>query len=189
MFYYENSFTKCFKKLNKIYQITKIEQINITINNKKIDERFNQTEYILYYLNTIGIITLKQKKFYIAEIFFKSCIAHYKKVYLMIERKEENFAIKLDYIFYVKYNLALCYFFLKKYEKAHGIFKELLKNRVMKTNIFIWYRLALCYLEIELADVKIQKKSKCRNDLIHGVSGYTPSVLTPNQEKNQEEIT
>ena len=187
MFYYENSFTKCFKKLNKIYQITKIEQINITVNTKKIDERFNQNEYILYYLNTIGIITLKQKKFYIAEIFFKSCIAHYKKVYLMIERKEENFAIKLDYIFYIKYNLALCYFFLKKYEKAHGIFKELLKNRVMKTNIFIWYRLGLCYLEIELAEVKILKKSKCRNDLIYGVTGYTPSVLTTNNEKHQDE--
>jgi len=173
MFYYENSFSKCFKKLNKIYQITKIEQINIIINNTRIDERFNQNEYILFYLNTIGIITLKQKKFLISEIFFKSCIAQYKKVYSMIERKEENFSIKLDYIFYVKFNLGLCYFYQKKFDKAHGIFRELLKNKIMKSNIFIWYRLGLCYLEIELAEIRIQKANKCKNDITSKLNGYT----------------
>jgi hypothetical protein len=184
-FYYENSFSKCFKNLNKIHKLTKIEQINLTINNTKIDDRFNENEYIMYYFNSMGIITLKQKKFMISEIFFKSCIAQYKKIYLQIERKESDFSIRLNYIYYVKYNLALCYFFQRKWDQSYIIFREISKNKNMKMNVFIWYRLGLCCLELELGDMRNQKHSECRSDIVSKANGYTGSnIIVPHKNSN-----
>ena len=165
MFYYDNTFTKCFKKLRKIYNLTKIEQINITINDHRIDEKFNENEYILFYFNAMGTINLKQKKFMAAEFFYKSGIAYYKQIYKKLHNETFDFSVRLNYIYMLKYNLALCYFFQKKYEKSYTIFKELIKSKNQRTNIFLWYRFGLCCLETELLEVKSYKAMNSKNEI------------------------
>lgn len=184
MFFYENSFPKCFKNLNKIYNLTKTQQINININDHKIDGRFNDNEYIIFYLNTMGIINLKQKKFLTAEFFFKAGIDHFKKIYLQIESNVFDFTIRLSYIYQLKYNLALCFFFQKQYDSAHIIFREVSKNRTMSGNIFLWYRLGLCCLEIEMTDMRNNKMQNCRNDLVSKVVGYDNTLELPSMHIN-----
>lgn len=184
MYYCENSFSKCFKNLNKIYKLTKIEQINLTINDQKIDGRFNKNEYIMFYYNTMGIVNLKQKKFLIAEYFYKLCISFYKKTFY--ETKEFDFSIRLNWIYSVKYNLGLCYFFQKKYEKAYIIFKELSKNKNINGNIFLWYRIGLSLLEMEMAKLKKEKNESSVSDIVNKINGYEGNNY--NCESSESEI-
>ncbi len=170
MYYYSNNFTKCLNGLSKIHKLTLTEHINIRINEHKIERRFPDNEYIIFYLNSMGVIYLKQKKFVSAEIFFKAGISHFRKIYVLIERYD--FTIKLSYIYSLKYNLALCYFYQKQYEKAHIIFREISKNKNINTNIFLWYRLGLCCLEIEMMEVRVNRKNTVKNDIIVKVLGY-----------------
>jgi hypothetical protein len=170
LFYFENSFSKSFKKLNKINRLLGKEQVNLRINNQIFDERFNENEYLLFYLNSMGIINLKMKKFTLAEVFFKAGILTYKKVFSELETGKFDFSIRMNSIYIIKYNLGLCLFFQKKYDKALQVFKEISKNKNMNTNIFLWYRLGLCSLEVEL--VEIRKIKLGRNDLVSKVFGY-----------------
>jgi hypothetical protein len=165
--YFENSFTKCYKKLSKVFKITEIKEIHLTINNVVYKDTYSVNEYILYYYNTLGIINLKQKKFINAEYFFKTCITFFKRFY-----NQYDYSIKLINIFYIKYNLALCYFFQKKYDKALSIFKELTKNKNFNGNIFLWYRIGVCYIEIYLIEVRKGKQDDTLSDIISKIYGY-----------------
>lgn len=170
LFYFENSFSKCFKNLNKINKLLGKDQINLRINNQIFDERFNENEYLLFYLNSMGILNLKMKKYTLAEIFFKAGILTYKKVYSELEKGNLDFSIRINSIYVLKYNLGLCFFFQKKYDKALLVFKEISKNKNMNTNIFLWYRLGLSSLEVEL--IEIRKIKLGRNDIVNKIYGY-----------------
>lgn len=172
MFYYEDNTENFFKNLNKIHNLTKIENINLTINDQKIQKSYYIDPYILYYLNSMGIMYLKQKKFISAEIFFKTCIEHYKKIYCKIANCEFDFSIKLTDIFLIKYNLGLCYFYQKKYKEAYQIFKEIIKNKFINEYIFVWYRIGLCLLEIELEELQKLRENNTVSKYISKAYGY-----------------
>ena len=142
------------------------------INEVKINRNYKLDPHILFYYNSMGIMYLKQKKYLSAEIFFKICIEHFKKIYSKIERSEFDFTIRLSDIYMIKYNLALCYFYQKKYEKATEIFKEIISNKFMNDYIFIWYRIGLCLLEIELNKLKKLRENNSVSQYISKNFGY-----------------
>jgi hypothetical protein len=164
LLYFENSFTKCYKKLSKILKLTEVKEVHLKINKVVYKDTYNINEYVLFYYNTLGIINLKQKKYCNAEYFFKICISHYKKYY-----SQYDFSIKLISVYYIKYNLALCFFFQKKYDKALTTFNELIKNKCFNSNIFLWYRIGCCYLEFYIRKVK---QDESLSDVMSNVLGY-----------------
>lgn len=134
----------------------------IYIKNKK-DDKYNVfinqfplntsvcREYRLYYLNSHGIVLLKQKKYNLAETYFQSAITFFNKSnFSNVELKDYSFALKLQHLYSIKYNLGLTYFYQKRFKEANIIFKNLSesKNSQMVRNIFLWYRIGMCYLEI-----------------------------------------
>lgn len=185
MFYYENNLEKCFKILNKIYKLTKIENINLTINDKNIKRKYRMNPYILFYLNTLGIMYIKQGKYSSAEYFLKTSICHFKKIWSTVSKLKFDFSIKLTDIFYIKYNLALCYFYQKKYKEAYSIYKEIIKNKDLIDNIFIFYRIGICLIEIELNNIRKLREDNTISDFISKASGYANASQIKKIKKNE----
>ena len=147
--YFQN-YTKCFKKLD-------------FIKNERIDN-----ENKIFYFNTLGILNLKLKNFAFAEFQFRNAIKIYK---LMInDKKNIYFNINIDYIASIKYNIGLCLFYQKKFISAKEIFTSLTKIKGMKSNYFLWFRLGLCNLEIELS--KKSKIKKGYNEIVENIEGF-----------------
>jgi len=177
MFYLEENNEKCFKNLNKIHQLTKIENINITINDKKISRKYRVKPYILFYINSMGIMYLKLKKYSAAEFFFKTCIEHYKRIWSTISKLEFDFSIRLTDIYLIKYNLGLCYFYQKKYIEAYKIFKDIIQNnKNFADHFFIWYRTGICLLEIELNELRKLREKNTLSNNISKTYGYNLSI-------------
>lgn len=180
IYYLENDQSKFFKNLNKIHQLTNIENINLTINDKKISRNYRADSYILFYLNSMGIMYLKQKKYTSAEYFFKLCIEHYKKIWATISKLQFDYSIKLTDIYIIKYNLALCYFYQKRYEQAYKIFKQIINKKNFINNVFIWYRIGLCLLEIELNELRKLREKNTISDYLSKTYGYDLSLKQSN---------
>ena len=172
LLYNEEFYLKGLRKLNKIHDATQVRNINITINENKISENYRGDLYKLFYLNSVGIIYLGQKKFISAELFFKMAIDHYKIIYENLEKSEFDFQIKLTDIYLIKYNLGLCYFYQKKYDLAYKIFKEIIKNKFINDSLFIWYRIGLCILEIELNELRKLRVENTVSEYISKNYGY-----------------
>lgn len=182
-FYLEDNKDKFFRNLNKIHQLTKIENINLTINDKKINRNYRVDPYILFYLNSMGIMYLKQKRYTSAEYFFKLCIEHFKKIWATISKLQFDYSIKLTDIYLIKYNLGLCYFFQKKYDKAYKIFKEIINKKNIINHVFVWYRIGLCLLEIELNELRKLREKNTVSEFISKTYGYDASA-NPNNLNN-----
>lgn len=130
-------------------------------NNSKIESKDSILESIsnpntlkdtyLFYCNAMGIQMLKQKRYHLAELHFKTSIAYYEKVnFVYSGKKDFSFAVKLGYIHIFKYNLALVYFFQKRFGLARNLLSMLSKtnNTQITTNIYLWFRLGLSCLEM-----------------------------------------
>ena len=115
---------KCFKPLNSL--ITK----------------FPEDEFVkLYYYNTYGIINLKNKNINLAKYYFVQC-----NNYL----KERDYGLRFRFGFMIKYNIALCYFYERKFSNCLNILVELTKIDIYKNYPFIYFRIGLCSIEILL---------------------------------------
>jgi len=66
----------------------------------------------------------------------------------------------------VEYNLALCYFFTQNYDKSIEILKKLKDVESMKNNPYLFYRLALCYIEQEFQKNQKTFKENNENDVV-----------------------
>ncbi len=165
---------KIFNRLQSIYKKIKIkinygndylESLNkislLSISNVSIEDK-------LFFYNSVGIINLKLKKFHLAEMLFKTGIYIYKSFtlnnYSKVDVFENSILQKNDYIIFMKFNLGLSLFYQHKFQEAYEIFKELTQIKTMNKNIYLWYRLGLCSLEIYLDNMKkkvnLSKKEK-----------------------------
>jgi ankyrin repeat protein len=158
--YSNNSFFKCYKHLNSLY--------NTTVVSKTIQPQIS-FESQVFYMNSFGIVNMKQKKFYLAEFYFKKCLT-------FIKDNKNHFEIKdkTNYTSSVRYNLALCYFFQRKYEEALSMFKQVLEYAT--ESVFLYFRIALCNLEIELQTLRNKKASSAYNELIERLIGYSSNL-------------
>ncbi len=167
---------KIFNRLKILYICLKVKK-NYFIDVEKCFLKLKLLEednmYIFYH-NSLGILNLKLKNFFIAEFHFKNALHIYNNS-LKNNKQKSKFDFRIDYICSIKFNISLCYFYQGKYVKARKILLNLLKIRIMKNNYKIWFRLGLCSKEIELSKNKLNNNST----IINLIKGY-------NKEKNNE---
>ena len=125
---------------------------------KKIESFYliNEEERDIYYLNILGIIFIKKKKFNLSKRYFQLGLKKYldilrRKSEINQENKFINF--RIDYITAFLFNISLCYFYLAVYEKSIKLLELLLMFENNKNNYFLYYRLALCYLELYMQNI------------------------------------
>ena len=151
------------KTMENLYNFLKIKVdyfLNIQFKLNKhlsvIDKNKSNKDCILFYYNLLGIINLKQEHYAYAEYCFKFC----RNII------NENSMKYLKYLPGVEYNLALCYFFTQNYEKSINILTKLKDLESMKNNPYLFYRLALCFIEEEFKKNKNDFKKNNENDII-----------------------
>ena len=108
----------------------------------------------------MGIINIKNKKYILANFYLSKCLN-------LIKLKTKYFLIKRN-LFYPKilFNISLCNFYQKKYNNCINILYKLInysnnKNKFFVKNKFIYYRLALSMLELNLEKKKLNNIYKC----------------------------
>ena len=147
-----------FLRLKKIYKMLKIKYhylnklpIKCFKHLNSLITKFPDDELVkLYYYNTYGIINLKNKNVNLAKYYFIQC-----NNYL----KEADYGLRFRFGFMIKYNIALCNFYERKFSNCLNILLELTKIEIYKYNPFIYFRIGLCSIEILLNNY-YQKNSK-----------------------------
>ena len=156
-------------------------------------ERFNSKKYLnreIYYLNILGIIFMKKKKFTVSIIFFQKGLKRYMHILKnknAINSDEKFFSFRIDYITAFLYNISLCNFYLKEYHKCIKILELLLTFDCNKNNYFLFFRLALCYLEIYIKC--ISNNDPFFNLNINKVIGYENNKNNNIKIKNDKSST
>ena len=156
-------------------------------------ERFNSKKYLnreIYYLNILGIIFMKKKKFTVSIIFFQKGLKRYMHILKnknAINSDEKFFSFRIDYITAFLYNISLCNFYLKEYHKCIKILELLLTFDCNKNNYFLFFRLALCYLEIYIKC--ISNNDTFFNLNINKVIGYENNKNNNIKIKNDKSST
>ena len=123
---------------------------------KAFDKYKTSDDSKLFYFNFLGILNMKQGHYSYAEYCFKYCRDIISK----------NSMLYLKYLDGVEYNLALCYFFTKNYDKSIEILNKIKNLDSMKNNPYLFYRLALCYIEKEFLKNKNNFKMNNENDMV-----------------------
>ena len=170
---------KVFNKLNLIYKflLMKKNYINNENDINLINEIYNEKNDYFYFYNNIAIIFMKKKFFRVAIYFLKISI---KIIYNKNSYNNNNINIFDNKLFNIKkiyYNIALCYFYIEKYDLSKTIFEKILNNNnkinnnnnnrnvYNNNNYLLYYRLALCNIMIFLHNKK--KKENKINDIIY----------------------
>ena len=161
--------------LNSCIEIKKLYEKEDNQIHNKISELHNiGEESEIYYYNTLGIIFLKKKKYYLSKMFFTKAFDKYIQI---IKNKniqnndEERFLnFRIDYFTSLLYNISLCHFYLKNYNRCIVILEQLLLFKNNQKNYFINYRLALCYFYLYIEENK--KYSDNYNENIFKLIGY-----------------
>ena len=151
------------KTIENLYNFLKIKVdyfLNIQFKLNKhlsvIEKNKSNKDCLLFYYNFLGIINMKQSLYAYAEYCFKLC----RNII------NQNSMQYLKYLAGVEYNLALCYFFTQNYDKSIEILKKLKNIESMKNNPYLFYRLALCYIEKEFQKNKKSFKENNENDIV-----------------------
>ena len=151
------------KTMENLYHYLKVKVdyfLNIPFKLNKhlsaIDKYKTSKDGILFYYNFLGIINMKQGHYSYAEYCFKYC----RNII------SQNSMIYLKYLDGVEYNLALCYFLTKEYDKSIEILNKIKNVESMKNNPYLYYRLALCYMEKEFLKHRNNFKKNNENDIV-----------------------
>ena len=151
------------KTMENLYHFLKVKvdyflnvQFKLNKHLSAIDKYKTSNDSILFYYNFLGIINMKQGHYSYAEYCFKYC----RNIIC------QNSMLYLKYLDGVEYNLALCYFFTKDYDKSIEILNKIKNLESMKNNPYLFYRLALSYIEKEFLKQKINFKRNNENDIV-----------------------
>ena len=151
------------KTMENLYHFLKVKvdyflnvQFKLNKHLSAIDKYKTSNDSILFYYNFLGIINMKQGHYSYAEYCFKYC----RNIIC------QNSMLYLKYLDGVEYNLALCYFFTKDYDKSIEILNKIKNLESMKNNPYLFYRLALSYIEKEFLKHKINFKINNENDIV-----------------------
>ena len=151
------------KTMENLYHFLKVKVDYFSNNQFKLNKHLSamdkyktNKDSTLFYYNFLGIINMKQGHYSYAEYCFKYC----RNIIM------QNSMLYLKYLDGVEYNLALCYFFTKNYDKSIEILKKIKNVESMKNNPYLYYRLALCYIEKEFLKQKKYFKLNNENDIV-----------------------
>ena len=178
--------------LNSCIEIKKLYEKEDNQIHNKISELHNFGEDgEIYYFNTLGIIYLKKQKYNLSKMFFTKAINKYiqiiKNKNSQNNNKEKIINYRIDYITSFLYNISLCHFYLKNYNKCIMILEQLLSFKKNQKNYFIHYRLALCYLYLYINENK--KNSDFYNENIYKLIGYEKNKYKNKKSKNKKPLS
>ena len=184
--------------LNRLYilrtciEIKKLYEKEDNQIHNKISELHNYGEAgEIYYFNTLGIIYLKKQKYNLSKMFFSKAFNKYiqiiKSKNVEDNNKEKLLNYRIDYITSFLYNISLCHFYLKNYNKCIVILEQLLLFKNNQKNFFIHYRLALCYLYLYSNGSK--KNSDYYNENISKIIGYEKTKYKNKKSKNKKPLS
>ena len=150
------------------------------LNSIKLFDSFENSVYFglktkIYYQNKLGIINLKLKKYSLSEYHFKVALT----ILQLIRLPSTILSWHRDFSS-IKYNLALCYFYKKDYSNAYNVLFEI-KNNIHR-NLFYYYRLGLCCLEIFVKNKVDENEALCN---YYGYN-YGETDVKHNKNNNQE---
>ena len=170
-----------FRRLEKLYIYLKVQK-NYYLNFEKSFQKLKslqEADMDFFYHNSLGILNLKLKNYFIAEFHFRQAINIYINS-LKIKDKNTNFDFRINYVCSIEFNIALTYFYQGKYIEARAILLKLSKISLMKNNYKTWFRLGLCSKEIELSQhLNNSNKNINSSSIINITKGYK-------QEENNE---
>ncbi len=110
-------------------------------------------EHKLFYFNSLGILNLKSRNYSRAELMFKLGLEISKKMNNTSSKNKKDAVIpQPNYVCHLQFNLALTFFFQRKFKESNEILSELSKINIMNKNIFLWYRLGLTSLELHFTN-------------------------------------
>ena len=151
------------KTMENLYHFLKVKvdyflniQFKLNKHLSAMDKYKANKDSTLFYYNFLGIINMKQSHYSYAEYCFKYC----RNII------SQNSMLYLKYLYGVEYNLALCYFYMKDYDKSIQILNKIKNAESMKNNPYLYYRLALCYIEKEFLKQKNNFKMNNENDIV-----------------------
>ena len=193
MFYYELKSYLYYltgdinKSMSKTFKIKKLLSINTKSN------EYYSNEHKLFYYNSQGIINLKLKQYSLAEYFVKLGIYLFQSMhndnntYNLIEHND-IIINKSEYLFKMKFNLGLSYFFNNNYIESYRIFNEIKDVQIIKNNIFFWFRFGLSSMNLYLFSLrKIKQKYKnYYKDLNKNKENEDNSEINSNNDEENE---
>ena len=151
------------KTMENLYHFLKVKvdyfsniQFKLNKHLSAMDKYKSNNDSILFYYNFLGIINMKQGHYSYAEYCFKYC----RNIV------NQNSMQYLKYLDGIEYNLALCYFFTKNYDKSIEILNKIKNLESMQNNPYLYFRLALCYMEKEFLKHKNNFKLNNENDIV-----------------------
>ena len=151
------------KTMENLYHFLKVKvdyfsniQFKLNKHLSAMDKYKSNNDSILFYYNFLGIINMKQGHYSYAEYCFKYC----RNIV------NQNSMQYLKYLDGIEYNLALCYFFTKNYDKSIEILNKIKNLESMQNNPYLYFRLALCYMEKEFLKHKNNFKINNENDIV-----------------------
>ena len=151
------------KTMENLYHFLKVKvdyfsniQFKLNKHLSAMDKYKSNNDSILFYYNFLGIINMKQGHYSYAEYCFKFC----RNII------NQNSMQYLKYLDGIEYNLALCYFFTKNYDKSIEILNKIKNLESMQNNPYLYFRLALCYMEKEFLKHKNNFKLNNENDIV-----------------------
>ncbi len=146
--YLNNTISKGLKHLNFLSNLySKNDQENLQMQISK--------------LNNFGILNLKQKKISLAQFNFKNGLNLLKKFSHALNFNSNISQLAETLLF----NLALSYFFEKKFEACYRTLKKI-KQAKITCNPFYVYRLGISCLEMELTAIREKNSKESYNDLL-----------------------
>ncbi len=182
-----------FNRLYILFICMEIKRLYEKEDNKiynKISELKNYGENSeIYYYNMIGIMYLKNQRYHLSKFFFKKAFYKYiqiiKNKNMQNDNKEKIINFRIDYITSFLYNICLCYFYLKDYNKCIIILEQLLLFKTNQKNFFIHYRLGLCYFQLYINENK--KNIDYYNENILKLIGY--EKIKNKNNKNEKSLS
>ena len=186
LYYLSGDVNKCIDKTFKIKKL-------IGLDNKSNEYYCN--EHKIFYYNSQGIINLRLKKYSLAEYYFKLGIYLFKTIH-----NDNNTSNSIDhndivinkseYLFKMKFNLALSYYFNNNYIEAYHIFNEIKDVQLIKNNLFFWFRFGLSSLNLYLYSMRKikQKKSKFLKNLNKNKEEEENSDINYNEENENNSV-
>ena len=190
---------KRFNILLKCIEIKKLyEKEDDKIYSKMSDLQNMGIDSEIYYCNIAGIIFLKKKKYNLSKRFFQKGLNKYIQIIKNRNIKnnnsdEENTDVekfvnfRIDYITSFLYNINLCNFYLGEYNKCIEILEKLLEFQNNKNNIFFYYRLGICYLQLYVGS----NKNTCDyfNNNILKLIGYEENNISNKKHKSDKPLS
>ena len=193
------SIVKRFNVLLKCIEIKKLyEKEDDKIYDKIPDLKSMEIDSEIYYCNIVGIIFLKKKKYNLSKKFFQKGLNKYIQIIKNRNIKynnseEENIDVekivnfRIDYITAFLYNINLCNFYLGEYHKCIEILEKLLEFQNNKNNIYFYYRLGICYLQLYIES----NKNTCDyfNNNILKLIGYEENKINNKKHKSDKPLS